>query len=538
MLKKLLVFQLVLLSHFFIYSQIDVEWMAKYEYNPVSNDSPSGILIDNENNIYVSGITNDSNFPYEKDLVLIKYNNSGNELWRTSHSHGTEGDYGGIIKLINDYIYVSCIYSNTLYLMKFSIDGVFQEESIITYIESNPYEYRSLGAASVLYKDNYLYFLCSISSDWEINTTKLIKTDLMGNLIWDYTSALTLASRIKFDSEGNIVIVGRNHLGYYTNINGVEFDTKSDAFVRKISDNGTVIWDTTISSTEECFENLILLEIDEDDNIYSTYSKVNYYDDIPQTFKKFNYDGVLIWSYLFVHPQSGTSNYFRNIKYNNSKIYFNGRCEIPDTPNILTLCLDSEGSLDWYDNFYTDPLVSDNSDWHLLSIDNNDNIYSFGYKYGYNDSTRNDIVLKIYEPNGNALEEYFYNSTGNAEEFTSQVKMKLNSIYLTGVSDSDVMTIKFTNQYASSTTDLNLNSIQISPNPFNDKLRISLIGKYDNTNHKTITIHNLLGKKMYAKNITTNDITLTPLLSTGIYLLKISDYSQTLHTQKLIKIDN
>ncbi|HRE41679.1 MAG TPA: SBBP repeat-containing protein [Ignavibacteria bacterium] len=55
-------------------------WKAMYDGESNSADEPTDIKTDNEGNVYVSGHSNEKNL----DWLLIKYDNNGNQLWKTN----------------------------------------------------------------------------------------------------------------------------------------------------------------------------------------------------------------------------------------------------------------------------------------------------------------------------------------------------------------------------------------------------------------------------------------------------------------------
>ena len=122
--KILLIFLFAVVTN---YSQVTEEWTRIYNRN--SADTPKQIKLDKEGNIYVLG---ESIGPTTGgDIVIIKYNSSGVELWvKIFTSSGYQSDYArdiAIDTLGNAYVLGSGYFSNTdmdFVTIKYSPQGV------------------------------------------------------------------------------------------------------------------------------------------------------------------------------------------------------------------------------------------------------------------------------------------------------------------------------------------------------------------------------------------------------------------------------
>jgi endonuclease I/chitodextrinase len=83
---------------------------------------------------------------------------------------------------------------------------------------------------------------------------------------------------------------------------------------------------------------------------------------------------------------------------------------------------------------------------------------------------------------------------------------------------------------ALSTDDFDVSSIKIYPNPVKNELHINL----NNSFETTVEIYNVLGRRMLNKIIQNSDVLSTENLSTGVYILKLTQGNQSI-TKKLIK---
>ncbi|HIP48289.1 MAG TPA: hypothetical protein EYG92_04900 [Lutibacter sp.] len=341
-------------------------------------------------------------------MVLIKYDSEGDQKWNTVYlpnsgtAHTIQKAY-----IENNIIHLVTTSTSNIYLIKFSSTGNLIEE---TQLVSNLVFYRLLMKDGDFYTTETLY---PWGADYpEMTNTKVSKYDASGLLLWSHTYNFTLATGFRFDNDGNILLSGRNDLTYYTNANGVEGDVKTDVFIRKINADGTEPWVRSFSLEEDSFENIWGTALDENNNAYFVYTNTNYISYIPPRIYKINSSGDLIWSQTFTHPEYGNQSLYRSIQYYKSKIYLSGKSNIPSQANILTLCLDLEGAVNWHSTLLTQ--TEDSGQYMFLKFDNNDNVYSFGYKY--NNNTIGNIYVQANNSDGIVLDDLVLNSTGTAKE--------------------------------------------------------------------------------------------------------------------------
>ena len=81
-----------------------------------------------------------------------------------------------------------------------------------------------------------------------------------------------------------------------------------------------------------------------------------------------------------------------------------------------------------------------------------------------------------------------------------------------------------------SNEEFDVSSIKIYPNPVKNQLHISLNNNFETT----VEIYNVLGRKMHNQTIQNSEMISTKSLSSGIYILKITQGNQSI-TKKLIK---
>lgn len=506
-----------------MFSQINVTWTKKFSAGTDTYNYATHLLVPNLNSIYVVGHSKDNGI---YSLVLIKYDSEGNQQWNTFYTHGSDTRH--IIRrfyIEDNMIHVLTSYnSSSVFLIKFSLSGEFIEEIPLI---------SGISFVRILVKDGDIYTTEALYP-WgaeypEMVDTKVSKYDSSGSLLWSHTYNFTQTTGFRFDNEGNLLLMGRNDLTYYTNANGVEGDVKTDVFILKLNTDGTELWVRSFSLEEDSFENLWGAALDEDNNAYFVYTNINYLSYILPRIYKISSDGELIWSQVFTHPEYGNPSLYRGIQYNNSKIYLSGKSEIPSQPNLLTLSLDLEGSLEWYSNLLTHPNYSGQE--MFLRFDNNNNVYNFGYKSNY--STRSDIYIHAISPNGVVLDDLAFNSTGSAKESIYNAVTYLNNIYVLAQSNSEIMLLKISNEYASAVAEFNNTNVSVFPNPFKGELTINISEKNISKETK-VKIIDMLGKSVFEKELSKNKSQIHPSLKQGVYVIQISTNQKLIYQDKLL----
>jgi uncharacterized delta-60 repeat protein len=110
-----------------LFSQISQQWVSKYHHISSANDIAKYSQLDNGRNIYIAGLS-DGNF------LVTKYNSSGDKLWVSKYTTGNynEDDFVSGIKVDdnrNVYITGSILSSDTTYdiiTIKYNTNGVRQ----------------------------------------------------------------------------------------------------------------------------------------------------------------------------------------------------------------------------------------------------------------------------------------------------------------------------------------------------------------------------------------------------------------------------
>lgn len=225
------------------------------------NGAPSyDMIIDSNNNIFVAG--DNSGGISHGDLIMIKYDPNGNELWNITSPERWPVfifDYRVLAKDSNDNIYL--VYDQYTYGIEGYIDGPvfrilkFSNSGTLllnyTYIPLN-YEENVMTLRMVtLDNSDNLYILGRCFSKDDIY---LIKYDNMGVLQWeqsyDFYGSNNVPREIAFDSIGNLYLLGE---GDYVALAKIDPTT------------GNMIWETPHTAMNE---RAYSITFDSSNNIY------------------------------------------------------------------------------------------------------------------------------------------------------------------------------------------------------------------------------------------------------------------------------
>ncbi|MBI4648577.1 MAG: SBBP repeat-containing protein, partial [Bacteroidia bacterium] len=193
------------------------QWTARYNgAASIDNyDIANSIAVDGNGNVYVTGASIGINIG--KDILTIKYNNIGEQIWVKEYDSGYANDIGSVVKVDNagNIIVAGTTYNingNADYkFIKYAPDG--------SQICTGTYNYGShdmLQAMTLDNKGNIIVTGASMSASYDYAT---VKFDLSGNILWikRYGSAITdYPYDIASDDLGNIYVTGTCNNDYVT----------------------------------------------------------------------------------------------------------------------------------------------------------------------------------------------------------------------------------------------------------------------------------------------------------------------------------
>ena len=356
-----------------------------------TQDVSSGVEVDSECNIIVSGWTN-SDGAGGYDLLVAKYDSSGTLQWsRTLGGTGTDLGYNTTIDSSDNIIVVGYTNSDGAgaidgLIAKYNSSGTLQWDRTLGRITYNDI----FQGVTVDSSDNII--VCGYTQTSTTNYGLFAKYNSSGTLQWQKglgasvgVASVTSFRDVKIDSSDNIIVVGA------TLADGAG---GTDALIAKYNSSGTLQWDRTLGGTGT--DTLYSISVDSSDNIIvvgHTNSDGEGNDDV--LIAKYNSSGTLQWDRILggiIYDQG------RAVTIDSSdNIIITGYTASDGEGNqdILIAKYNSSGTFQW-----SKSLGGTGNDYGTnVRVDSSDNIIVVGYTNS-DGAGGNDALIAKLPPDG------------------------------------------------------------------------------------------------------------------------------------------
>ncbi|MGA2092547.1 MAG: SBBP repeat-containing protein [Sedimentisphaerales bacterium] len=410
------------------------QWLARFNGHAYFDDVAYAMAVDKFANVYVTGTAaGDTN---SFDCVTVKYDSSGNQLWKRAYDAAHYTDTGRDIAVDNSgNVYVAAQKYNNINtassdyaVIKYDSNGV----QLWTAIYNGPANDQDAPYALAVDNSGNVY-VTGYSYSSSTNSDYLtIKYDPNGNQLWqarydnpDHSS--DQARAIAVDDAGNTYITGA---------------TRGDYGTIKYDSNGVQLWIATYNGPDGVVDEATALAIDSAGNVYVTGDSRTSSGSIDYATIKYNSSGSQLWAARYNGPSNGFDQAYDIGIDNSGNVYVTGYSSGADTnDDFATVKYSSDGNQLWVAR-YNGP--TNGNDYAVkLAIDRYNNVYITGL------SDQNYVTLK-YDANGNQLWLITYNGPGNSHDYPCDLKIDgFGNVYVLGTSDSargdsDYATIKYT----------------------------------------------------------------------------------------------
>lgn len=330
------------------------KWVKYYTQTPGYNFTARTTVVDAAGNVIISGEKWIDPFNY--DIVTVKYDSVGNELWNHVYA-GVTGSYDIPVKALADNsgnIYIAgTTYSSSnaaWLLMKLDPAGTLLWSDTTT----NPPQGSGGNVLNDMQFDNAgnIVLAGSIQRDLTFPTTDaamaVVKYDPSGNELWRNVTVVDYADnkirKIAIDQSNNIYAVGYE---FHGSPPGQRF------VVRKYSAAGGILWQDVFDfdSTMNEMETGMDIKIDAAGNIYAagTASKNS---DAHRDFllRKYNPSGAVIWTNTYTSAVGANHDEMLNMYLApNGNAYITGitKSGSGGPEDIMTIKVDSAGVQQW-----------------------------------------------------------------------------------------------------------------------------------------------------------------------------------------------
>ena len=390
----------------------------------------------NAEDVYVTGTSYNSS-SNGNDIVTIKYDTAGNELWTARFDAGDSNDYARALAVDSDGVYVTGISApidapadivtikydtagNELWTARFEVEG------------------SSAGVVDLVVNADGIYVLGSyymgVAGYYGIVT---IKYDKAGNELWAArfnTSNQDYARALAVDSDGVYVAGTINTIGAPDDIVLIKYDKA-----------GNELW--TARFEEDSDDRVVALAVDFD-GVYVTGTSYNFpnstHDDI--VLIKYDKAGNELWTTRF--DEGASKDTARALAVDSDGVYVTGSSYNYSSNNnkVVTIKYDKAGNELWTTRFATSGNVISSA----LAVDAS-GVYVAGHFNDYTTGT-SDIVTIKYDTAGNELWTARYD-TGN-HDYARALVVDRDGIYVAGAAEyyyntgsyyKKIITVKFNN---------------------------------------------------------------------------------------------
>jgi len=457
----------------------------------------------------------------ETYVYVIKVDSMANVIWTILYDEGNGGGYstGYDIEQTKDSGFVITGFvggSPNCFVSKISMNGMIEWTN---YYFIGYFYNHSVGVSVTQDLSNNYLILGHV--DTTLSNQKrsyLMKTDSIGHTKWvkilSYDSSMnTTLNEIKISKDGNYLLSG---------IVSVPGATGGDPCLIKMDTSGDVLWSKKFILTNK-FNRASVRESSVDSNI--SIAAVNGAIQYTGALLKLNPLGDTIWTKSY-------DSYLNAFEITDDNKYLLGGKQ--STPGLFEMNLtktDSSGHIEWSKSY-----CAAGHGWIT-------NVHKSRYISGYLYNTSYELYLIRTDPDGNNC---LYNSEAVSvvSGGSTVIDSSLPTGYFTLTTDS-ILTIypQYHFQVFGGCSSYITNNIEessqldftVSPNPFNDKLNISLPAAQNQS--VLLRIFNSGGEIVLQKNIIGNYQELgVSTLSAGIYLLSIQNDSE-ISSKKILKIN-
>lgn len=423
-------------------------WTARFSVSEISHESSHALAVDEYQNVYLTGmasLTHDGGDTYpDSDMITVKYDSTGRELWAARYTGYGDGNSGQAIAIGADgHVYVGGVSgggpqaNQDIVIVKYDATGETRWEA--RYDSGG----RDLVAAMILDDEGSVYVtgesdaFTVTQEDWVT-----IKYSTQGHEVWvdrydgpggrsDYPFALALGP------DGHLYVAGSAHGGTFS---------MSDYTLVKYTPTGSRVWVSHYNGDGSSSDYATALGFDPLGNVYVTGRSRGVDSGFDYATVLFDASGNLLWAARYDGRLHGDDDAVALCVDGRGNVYVAGSSE-DENENDFDLCVisyDRHGRIRWSASY--DGPEERRDMVRGMAIREGDGIYITGYVDGRpaGDNRGQDFCTVAYDLGGQERWVALYDGPGREWDEASSVVVGQNGqVYVTGRSEMDCLTIEY-----------------------------------------------------------------------------------------------
>jgi uncharacterized delta-60 repeat protein len=485
------------------YSQISLDWVARYNGAGDSIDVANDIAVDGVGNIYVTGYSTNL-LGLSTDYTTIKYDSNGNQLWVAT--------YNGPASLFDQAMAIAVDDSGNVYVTGFSYGLLSLSLSDYATIKYDPdgnevwvkrYNGSLLGddAASDIIIDSQGGIIVTGYSSGLLGSRNYltIRYSSDGTELWTAAyngtgNSEDMAHALAEDGNGYVYVVGHSNSNFL-------LGNPDYALVKYSISDGSEQWVRRYNGPGNSTDKAYAIIVDNSDNVIITgESRSSSNEDYATV--KYNPAGTQQWVQRYNGPGNSTDKAYAIVVDNSDNVIVTGESRNSQNEDYATIKYNPAGSQQWVRRYNGPGNGTDKA--YAIVVDNSDNVIVTGASDS--SATAEDYTTIGYNAAGDQIFETRYNGPGNSTDKAYAIVVdNSDNVIVTGGSQSgllltteDYATVKYsmgsTVTNIQNTVPFTYSLSQNFPNPFNPVTNINFT--VSKTSEARIVIYNFLGMKV------------------------------------------
>ncbi len=482
-----------------IYSQVNQEWVERYNGPQNYTDAAVCLASDNSGNIYVTGYS--TGIGTDFDYATIKYNSAGVLQWVSRYDGpGNSSDEPvSVVTDISGNVYVTGYsYGSGTELDYATIKYNSSGDSVWVRRYNGPGNAGDFASSIAVDVSGNVYVTGNSTGSITGRDYATIKYNSSGDLVWveRYSgpgNQYDRATSISVDDSGNLYVTG------YSTGSGTYYDYVTI----KYNPSGVQQWLARYNGIGNSSDEAESIVLDKSGNVYVTGSSFGSGPGDDYATIKYNSSGDSVW----VRRYNGPGNSYdgaRSLAVDDSgNVYVTGYCTVSGIgADYGTIKYNSSGVQQWV-RYYNGTGNSDDGA-HSVTADGYGNVYVTGYSDG--NGTTEDYATIKYNSAGDSVWVARYTGPGNSNDGAFLITLDASqNVFVTGFSNGglsgpDFLTVKYSQSTGISQISALITEqfclFQNYPNPFNPNTIINYELRV--TSYAKLVVYDIMGRELIA----------------------------------------